>query len=114
MRPEFTRLLALSKRNLRKAYEFLKERFTVARERWRIRHTTINPESPCPACGNRPGNRLQFSPNVKWPNGEIGALIRTCKTCNAQHGVPCIVPAKHWMIGAPTAPQEEPLPFLVP
>jgi hypothetical protein len=64
---------------------------------WRLRHTRIDPNAPCPGCGARNGS-IRFDPNIVWPDGRKGAEVHTCAVCHAGWAEYTIVRAEAWRI----------------
>jgi len=68
-----------------------------------VLQTVVDPNAPCPACGNRQGE-VKWVREVEWGNGSgRGALIHRCKVCDANWPEKPIISAKNWNFEIPEA-----------
>jgi hypothetical protein len=70
----------------------------------------------CPACGHRTAHKIRWEPDIRRPDGSVGAVIHTCSICIAKWSDAPIVASKHWLIAGalddPQLPNHESIPPL--
>ena len=68
--------------------------------RWaRPKLPRIDPNAPCPSCGNRSGSLSLL--HGKDSGGDAAFVQHTCKVCSATWAEATVVPFKHWQIKTP-------------